>query len=106
MHLHVSVYHGINNMENDSIHEEAINACKEIDDLARYIKSIDGIQGSEIFYPSEKIIRGILHAVFYGKDGFIGEYAAVTRSCGLRKKVMALCRCSDEEIDRMCKTNE
>ena len=85
------VYETMNNVE------ESITKCNSIDELIRYLITIPGITGSYKFYSSPVLVQYVNEVT----KGFAFPNK-LTRSCGLRKKVLQLSNMSEEFINKFC----
>lgn len=77
--------------------EDKIKKCESLSELMAYIDSIDGIHGSYRFYDKITLMSKI--PLVYHQYGMPNQ---ITRSCGLRRKVMELSKVSQEVIDYYC----
>lgn len=83
--------------------EQKVSKCTSLEELEEAVSKLPeehgvyAIEGSWTDYPIHDIIRRIQNF----KDGNTPAWNHITRSCGLRRKVMEICGASTDEIERM-----
>lgn len=84
-------------MLNDIDLDERIKRCNSFNDIYELLDSINGLHGSYKFWDSDKIKKSVKIIEQYKYN-----FNLVTRSCGLRKRIMEIMNCDEADITYWC----